>query len=119
MATEAKPAPRKRSSTKKAANPATKAYYGGPQPTYNSKTNYPERGDMLVGGGSGGLPRAGTFDELGVTGLRQYGGFVVEEWLRQLSGPRAAWAWREMADNDSTVGAIMFEIGRASCRERV
>jgi hypothetical protein len=50
------------------------------------------------------------FQELGVTGLRQYGGFVVEEWLRQLSGPRAMWVYREMADNDATVGAFLFAI---------
>lgn len=51
-----------------------------------------------------------TFSEVGVSGLKQYGGFVVEEWLRQLSGPRAQWVWREMADNDATVGAIIFAI---------
>jgi len=51
-----------------------------------------------------------TFNELGVTGLRQYGGFVVEEWLRQLSGQRASWVYREMADNDATVGAFLFAI---------
>lgn len=51
-----------------------------------------------------------TFTELGVTGLRQYGGFVVEEWLRQLSGQRATWVYREMADNDDTVGAFLFAI---------
>ena len=49
-----------------------------------------------------------TFKEAGVSGLKQYGGFVVEEWLRQLSGPRAQWVWREMADNDATVGAAIF-----------
>lgn len=49
-----------------------------------------------------------TFQEAGVSGLKQYGGFVVEEWLRQLSGPRAQWVWREMADNDATVGAAIF-----------
>lgn len=51
-----------------------------------------------------------TFKEVGVTGLRQYGGFVVEEWLRQLSGQRASWVYREMADNDATVGAFLFAI---------
>jgi hypothetical protein len=51
------------------------------------------------------------FAELGVTGLRQYGGFVAEEWLRQLAGQgRAARVWREMADNDATVGALLFAV---------
>jgi len=54
--------------------------------------------------------RRPTLDEVGVTGLRQYGGFVVEEWLRQLSGKKAAWVFREMADNDATVGAFLFAI---------
>jgi hypothetical protein len=53
---------------------------------------------------------AQTFAELGVTGLRQYGGFVAEEWLRQLSGRRAMLVWREMADNDATVGALLFAV---------
>lgn len=54
--------------------------------------------------------RRPTLDEIGTTGLRQYGGFVVEEWLRQLSGKKAAWVFREMADNDATVGAFLFAI---------
>lgn len=50
------------------------------------------------------------FQELGVTGLRQYGGFVAEEWLRQLGGRQANLVWREMADNDATVGALLFAV---------
>ena len=50
------------------------------------------------------------FSEIGTTGLRQYGGFVLEEWLQALAGRRGAWVWREMLDNDPTVGAIMFAI---------
>ena len=50
------------------------------------------------------------FDEIGTTGLRQYGGFVVEEWLTQLASRRAAWVWREMQDNDPIVGAILFAL---------
>lgn len=53
---------------------------------------------------------APTFDELGTTGLRHYGGFVVEEWLTRLSGRRGVWVWREMADNDPVIGAILFAI---------
>lgn len=57
-------------------------------------------------------PRPGgpTFDEVGTTGLRHYGGFVVEEWLAQLSGRRGQQAYREMADNDPVVGAVLFAI---------
>jgi len=48
--------------------------------------------------------------EIGTTGLRQYGGFVIEEWLRSLAGRRAAQAYREMTDNSPIVGAILFAI---------
>lgn len=55
--------------------------------------------------------RASNFSEVGTTGLRQYGGFIAEEWLRQLAGSRKAnLVYREMADNDATIGAILFAI---------
>jgi hypothetical protein len=50
------------------------------------------------------------FSEVGTTGLRQFGGYVLEEWLAQLAGRKAAWAYREMLDNDPVIGAIMFAI---------
>ena len=46
--------------------------------------------------------------EIGSTGLRAYGGFVHEEFLATLSGLRGRRVYREMADNDSTCGAILF-----------
>jgi hypothetical protein len=48
--------------------------------------------------------------EIGTTGLRHYGGFVAEEWLRQLSGRRGVRVWREMSDNDPVIGAFLFAI---------
>lgn len=50
------------------------------------------------------------FSEIGTSGLRQYGGFVLEEWLAALSGRRAAWAYREMIDNSAVIGGILFAI---------
>ena len=50
------------------------------------------------------------FDEIGTSGLRQFGGYVLEEWLTQIQGRRAAWVWREMMDNSPIVGAILFAI---------
>lgn len=44
-------------------------------------------------------------DEVGVTGLVHYGWNVYEEWHKQLQGIRGVRAYREMGDNDSTVGA--------------
>src|SRR6476646_11133579 len=48
--------------------------------------------------------------ELGSTGLQRQAGFVWEELLRDLSGRRAVLTYREMADNDGTVGAVLFAI---------
>lgn len=51
-----------------------------------------------------------TIGELGTTGLKQYSGYVREEFIRELKGRRAAKIYREMRDNDSVVGAIMFVV---------
>lgn len=53
-----------------------------------------------------------TFDPgvIGSTGLRHYAGFIAEEFLRELAGPKGARVYREMADNDATVGAVLFAI---------
>lgn len=49
-------------------------------------------------------------DEIGVSGLEQYGGIVVEEKLRQLQGKLGVRVYKQMVDNDATVGAILFAI---------
>ena len=50
-------------------------------------------------------------EEYGRTGLRHWGGFVFEEWLRELqSGRRAAEVFREMADSDPVVGGMLYAI---------
>lgn len=46
--------------------------------------------------------------EIGVSGLNRAGGYVTEEFLPQLSGGAARKVYREMADNDPVVGAILF-----------
>jgi hypothetical protein len=56
------------------------------------------------------LQKTVTFDEVGTTGLRHFGGYVYEEWLHQLSGKRGAAQYREMADNDAIIGAVLFAI---------
>jgi 2'-5' RNA ligase len=50
------------------------------------------------------------FGEIGTSGLRQYGGFVLEEWLPKLRGRYGAWAYRELMDNSPIVGGIMFAV---------
>lgn len=46
----------------------------------------------------------------GATGLKRSQGYVYEEFLPELSGQRAAEIYKEMRDNDSTVGAMFFGI---------
>lgn len=48
------------------------------------------------------------FAELGRTGLQQWGGFIREEFLRELQGRRGMLTFREMSLNDATIGAILF-----------
>lgn len=53
-----------------------------------------------------------TFDptSIGTTGLRQTGGYVYEEILKELRGLRGAQVYREMSDNDPIVGAVLFAV---------
>jgi hypothetical protein len=50
------------------------------------------------------------YSELGTTGLRRVGGFVIDDQLSALRGTNAVNAWREMSDNDPIVGALLFTI---------
>lgn len=49
-------------------------------------------------------------EELGVTGLEESGGHIHEEFLPQLRGKRSIQVFKEMRDNDPTVGAMLFAI---------
>lgn len=49
-------------------------------------------------------------NELGRIGQKRYGGFFYEEFLRELQGRRGVEVYREMADNDDVIGAILFAI---------
>lgn len=46
----------------------------------------------------------------GTKGLKQFGGRIDEEWMRRLKDTLGERIWREMADNDDTIGAILFLI---------
>lgn len=50
------------------------------------------------------------FAELGRTGLNRFGGFVREEWHRDLHGRHAARIYREMSDNHPIIGAVFLSI---------
>lgn len=47
---------------------------------------------------------------LGYSGLARWGRFLSDEWLSDLQGAKGRKAYREMADNDPTVGALLFAI---------
>jgi hypothetical protein len=57
-------------------------------------------------------PTDDKFRELGVTGLRRYAvtGDVYEEFLPELRGAQGRRVYREMADNDPIVGAVLYVI---------
>ena len=54
--------------------------------------------------------------DMGTTGLRRTGGFVIDEYLTQLIGPHGYRIYREMADNDATIGGILLAIEKVMLR---
>lgn len=50
------------------------------------------------------------FDEIGSTGLVRFGGYISEEFLKELRGKKAIQVYREMSENDPTIGAMLFAI---------
>jgi len=48
--------------------------------------------------------------ELGTTGLKTSSGQITEEFLTQLDGEKGLRVYREMAENDPTVSAVLFAI---------
>lgn len=61
-------------------------------------------------------PKGGDFSQLGSTGLRRSGGQIIEEFLPYLRGIRGAKTYREMADNDPSIGALLFAIEKVITR---
>lgn len=54
--------------------------------------------------------------ELGTTGLRRSGGFVIDEYVQHLRGARGHRTYREMAENDPVIGSILFAIEKILLR---
>lgn len=50
------------------------------------------------------------YAEAGSTGLTRFGGYISEEWLRDLQGVRGVKIYKEMRDNDAIVGAFLYAI---------
>ena len=61
----------------------------------------------------GNLSPGDFYVEAGNTGLKVFGGYVVEEFEPNLRGLRGARMMREMWDTDPTIGAIIFVISQA------
>lgn len=53
---------------------------------------------------------ANSKNEYGRIGQYRYGGILYEEFMPELRGQRGVQAYREMADNDDIVGAILFAV---------
>lgn len=49
-------------------------------------------------------------NEIGKIGQKRYNGIFYEEFVRELAGVRGIEAYKEMSNNDSTIGAILFAI---------
>jgi hypothetical protein len=49
--------------------------------------------------------------EIGVSGLKESRGYILEEFHPALSGRKAVQVYRQMSDNDAIIGAILFAIG--------
>lgn len=54
------------------------------------------------------LPKADYLVEAGNSGLKIFGGYVVEEFDPNLRGRKGAMVYREMSDTDPTIGAILY-----------
>jgi hypothetical protein len=54
--------------------------------------------------------------EIGATGLKRFSGFIQEEFLHELTGWKGLQIYKEMAENDATVSAILFAI-KMLCRK--
>lgn len=80
-----------------------------PTPTYNKSTVQ----DVKPSGENtydDGVYEKNVFYEHGISGLTRFGGFVYEEWLKELQGRRGALTYREMRDNDAVIGAFLYAI---------
>lgn len=53
------------------------------------------------------------FRDYGSYGLRQYSGWIREEFLPQLMGRQAITVFREMMDNSSIIGSMLFAINQS------
>lgn len=58
-----------------------------------------------------GPPGRAPASEVGVTGLRSWNGYIDEEFANELRGSQGRAVYKEMTDNDATVGGMLAAIG--------
>lgn len=58
-------------------------------------------------------PKVSPYIEVGLSGLKRYGGFLQEEFLKDLRGPKGMQVYREMGDNSGIVGSCLQAIEAA------
>lgn len=79
-----------------------------------AKRSAQNRGTRRAAASNAGGPRRSAtgapFTQFGATGLREFSGYVREEWERDLIGRKGLLKIREMVDNDTIVAAILFAI---------
>jgi hypothetical protein len=56
------------------------------------------------------MSKTPVLNPIGRTGLKQFNGYIEEEFLQQLKWPNATKVYKEMADNDPVVGAMLFAV---------
>lgn len=55
-------------------------------------------------------PNPKSMDQIGVSGVKIQSGFVHDEFIQKLVGEKGRKVYREMRDNDATVGSILFAV---------
>ena len=56
------------------------------------------------------MPEYNLYETIGSSGLKQFSGYIYEEFDPKLTGTKAFKVFREMAENDPVVGSMLFGI---------
>lgn len=62
------------------------------------------------------MPDSSDLYEIGSSGLRRSGGYIYEEFLPNLQGTKGFKQYRQMADNDPVIGAMLFAFDKIITR---
>ena len=75
-----------------------------------TKKNNWEEISKALGSSAPNINSRNGFSEYGMTGLNRQSGYVMEEFLYDLQGRKGMKTYREMADNDAIIGAILYAV---------